>query len=185
MNFISLTVITCLDDYLFQTLYENPFSQLIKEGEATIAGKVCRLDQIIQIETTTSPFARFRTEGNRFVKNSEGSSSDDELDESKNERLTNLLINKQKTLRQGTNYQELLYSNVENEVERKKMKFSNDVPPKYIYIDFFRRSFSNQIFRGIYLAMRCFYVVFMFYFTPWTGIFLSYLVPAFYDSYWW
>ena len=29
MNFISLTVITCLDDYLFQTLYENPFSQLI------------------------------------------------------------------------------------------------------------------------------------------------------------
>ena len=54
MNFISLTIITELDDYLFQTLYENPISTLIKEGEATICGRVCRLDQIIKIETTTS-----------------------------------------------------------------------------------------------------------------------------------
>ena len=96
MNFISLTVITCLDDYLFQTLYENPFSQLIKEGEATIAGKLIRLDKIIQIETTTSNLARFRTEGNRFVKDSKDTSSseEEELEEDKSKKLTNLLIDK-------------------------------------------------------------------------------------------
>ena len=54
MNFISLTIITELDDYLFQTLYENPINWLIKEGEATICGRVCKLEQIIKIETTTS-----------------------------------------------------------------------------------------------------------------------------------
>lgn len=65
MNFISLTIITELDDYLFQTIYENPISDLIKDGEANICGVDCRLDQIIKIETTTSSEARIRMEGNR------------------------------------------------------------------------------------------------------------------------
>ena len=41
MNFISLTIITELDDYLFQTLYENPINWLISNGEATICGRKC------------------------------------------------------------------------------------------------------------------------------------------------
>ena len=47
MNFISLAIISELDDFLFQTLYENPINWLIKEGEATIYHRVCKLEQII------------------------------------------------------------------------------------------------------------------------------------------
>ena len=54
MNFISLTIITELDDFLFQTLYENPISELITEKEATIYDRQCKLEQIIKIETTSS-----------------------------------------------------------------------------------------------------------------------------------
>ena len=54
MNFISLAIISELDDYLFQTLYENPINWLIKNGEATICDTKCKLEQIIKIETTTS-----------------------------------------------------------------------------------------------------------------------------------
>ena len=47
MNFLALTIITEFDDYLFQTLYKDPISDLIKEGEATFGGKKRELSDII------------------------------------------------------------------------------------------------------------------------------------------
>ena len=66
MNFLALTILTELDDYLFQTIYENPISKLIKDGEATICGRECSLEEIINIETTTSRQASLKIEGNRL-----------------------------------------------------------------------------------------------------------------------
>ncbi len=66
MNFLALTIITEFDDYLFQTLYKDPISDLIKEGEATFGGKQRELSDIITIETTTSWYARFKIDGNKF-----------------------------------------------------------------------------------------------------------------------
>ena len=54
INFFALTIITELDDYFFETLYENPIGRLISEGEATICGKNVSLEEMIKIETTTS-----------------------------------------------------------------------------------------------------------------------------------
>ena len=36
MNFLALTVLTNFDDYLFDTLYDDPVCKLIKEGQITI-----------------------------------------------------------------------------------------------------------------------------------------------------
>ena len=76
MNFISLTIITELDDYLFQTLYENPINWLISNGETKICGVDCKLEEIIKIETTTSDFARFRIPGNMFGAQAEDENED-------------------------------------------------------------------------------------------------------------
>ena len=81
MNFLALTIITEFDDYLFQTLYDDPISKLIKEGEAEFGGKERKLSDIIKIETTTSQCARFKIEGNRFGALTSGAKS--------NNRMTN------------------------------------------------------------------------------------------------
>ena len=82
MNFLALTIITEFDDYLFQTLYDDPISKLIKEGEAEFGGKERKLSDIIKIETTTSHCARFKIEGNRFGALTSGAKKS-------NNRLTN------------------------------------------------------------------------------------------------
>ena len=64
MNFLALTIITEFDDYLFQTLYDDPISHLIKEGEADFGGTERKLSDIVNIETTTSHCARFKIDGN-------------------------------------------------------------------------------------------------------------------------
>ena len=66
MNFLALTIITEFDDYMFETLYDDPIGKLIKEGEAEFNGKTRELSDIIKIETTTSWYARFKIEGNKF-----------------------------------------------------------------------------------------------------------------------
>ena len=66
MNFLALTIITEFDDYLFETLYNDPISHLIKDGVANFGGKERQLSDIVKIETTTSNCARFKIEGNRF-----------------------------------------------------------------------------------------------------------------------
>ena len=68
MNFLALTIITEFDDYLFATLFDDPVSKLIKDGEAEIGGKERKLSDIITIETTTSWYARFKVEGNKHGK---------------------------------------------------------------------------------------------------------------------
>ena len=52
--FLVVSIIAQLDSIFFSTLHENPISRLITQGETTICGKVCKLDDIIKIETTTS-----------------------------------------------------------------------------------------------------------------------------------
>ena len=75
MNFLALTIITEFDDYLFQTLYDDPISHLIKEGEADFGGIERKLSDIVNIETTTSHCARFKIDGNRFGALSSGSAT--------------------------------------------------------------------------------------------------------------
>ena len=82
MNFLALTIITEFDDYMFQTLYDDPISHLIIDGEAVFGGKERKLSDIVKIETTTSHCARFKIEGNRFGVLSSG-------DKEHNNRLTN------------------------------------------------------------------------------------------------
>ena len=142
MNFLALTIITELDDYLFQTIYENPISKLISDGEAKICGREVTLEQIIKIETTTSKQARFRIEGNRL-----GDKKD-------------------------------------FPIERDATKFSNSVPPSFIYISPWSRSWLNMFSRFLYSVLRCLYVSVMFYFYPWITLFLSYLMCWNLHSYW-
>ena len=68
MNFLALTIITEFDDYLFATLFDDPISKLIKDGETEICGKERKLSDLTKIETTTSWYARFKIDGNRFGK---------------------------------------------------------------------------------------------------------------------
>ena len=156
MNFLALTIITEFDDYLFETLYDDPIYKLITEGETELGGKHRELSEITKIETTTSWYARFKVDGNKF-----GRSPDDEEEDKK---------------KQGTN------PRAENERDSraswfKKKVFSNDKPPDYIYIDLWERSWLNFLCRFIYSFARCFNVVLMFYFAPQIGLFFSYEVP--------
>ena len=66
MNFLALTIITEFDDYLFETLYDDPIYKLITEGETELGGKHRELSEITKIETTTSWYARFKVDGNKF-----------------------------------------------------------------------------------------------------------------------
>ena len=81
MNFLALTIITEFDDYLFGTLYDDPISKLIREGEVNIGGKNRELSEITKIETTTSWYARFKVDGNRFGRtpNEEGDEQNRQL----------------------------------------------------------------------------------------------------------
>ena len=66
MNFLALTILTELDDYLFETIKDNPISKLIADGEATICGRERKLEDIVKIETTTADQARYKVRGNRI-----------------------------------------------------------------------------------------------------------------------
>ena len=65
-----------------------------------------------------------------------------------------------------------------------KTVFREDVPPDYIYIALWDRSWLNILCRFIYTLMRCFNVVLMFYFAPQIGLFFSYEVPYLANGYW-
>ena len=82
MNFLALTIITEFDDYLFATLYDDPISKLIREGEINIGGKIRELSEITKIETTTSWYARFKVEGNKFGRTPNEEGEEDEQNRS-------------------------------------------------------------------------------------------------------
>ena len=66
MNFLALAILTELDDYMFETIKDNPISKLIEDGEATICGRERKLEDIVKIETTTANQARYKVKGNRL-----------------------------------------------------------------------------------------------------------------------
>ena len=78
MNFLALTIITEFDDYLFATLHDDPISKLIREGEVNIGGKHRELSEITKIETTTSWYARFKVDGNKFGRTPNENGDEDE-----------------------------------------------------------------------------------------------------------
>ena len=78
MNFLALTIITEFDDYLFETLFDDPISQLIREGETEIGGKERKLSDILVIETTTSWYARFKVNGNKFGRKPDDDEGEDQ-----------------------------------------------------------------------------------------------------------
>ena len=146
MNFLALTIITEFDDYLFQTLYKDPISRLISDGEAHIGGKHRELSDILTIETTTSWYARFKIDGNRFGRRP------DEEEEEGDDKLS---VPSPRMLDRDSRAS-----------WAEKSVFRNDVPPNYIYISLRERSWGNIICRCIYSFARCFNVVLMFYFAP-------------------
>ena len=116
---------------------------MIREGETELGGKHRELSEIIVIETTTSWYARFKVEGNRFGRKPE------EEGEKKQMKRSRTMSERDSRTSWFT-----------------KTVFSNDKPPSYIYISFWERSWSNIMCRIIYSLARCFNVVLMFYFAP-------------------
>ena len=69
MNFLALIIISDFDDYFFITVSTDPMSKLITEGELEIDEKTgdnkILLENVLKIQVTTSPDAKYRIEGNK------------------------------------------------------------------------------------------------------------------------
>ena len=68
MNFLALVIITEFDDLFFKSSENEKLSKLLNDGQVEIDGKVVILEEITQIETTTSHLARYKNQGNKLLK---------------------------------------------------------------------------------------------------------------------
>ena len=131
MNFLALTIITEFDDQLFTTLHDDPIRNLIKEKKGKFCGIKRKIEDIIVIQTTTSWYARFRIDENRF-----GLMPPDEEDDGKKPRPVN---NRTSARASRASWN-----------KNAKSVFKNDEEPEYIYIPFRHRSWLNMLCRIIY-----------------------------------
>ena len=70
-NFVSLIIISELDDFYFLTIKEERLGKLITSEEIKLDDKALYLKELVKIETTSSRYARAPVDGNKLVPLSE------------------------------------------------------------------------------------------------------------------
>ena len=69
MNFLALVIISDFDDYFFVTVLSDPMAMLVKDKELEMDHRTgddkIKLEELLQIEVTTSDRAKYRIEGNK------------------------------------------------------------------------------------------------------------------------